>query len=483
LHTARLALEIATDLGASYLINNGLDRNVVDLNRLSQIRDKAPWFLEILESLLAEILTKHERAEILVIHGWNVVQAKCDFGVGAHLADDDAPSALITETRTVSAAYVRQRLQPLRVGLLRRGIHSALGERYPARHPNNLLQLFRRGGGADREAPPRLRHWATSGRIEAVQWELGIPLRWPGPQRERLRAVVRQSLSANASAIDSTTLARVDPTALLAPSATLRFFDARAGLGMLAAVDPAPPPRHGAQGRVLLFLDHGRIALFTGDDRGRDNFANEGPRFRLERGGDLRFGFRGSILETDDGLRYLDLEHALSRSHLRRLEANLLLTPSGAGVGRVRGTVTLDDRHWQIDTHGFADPRAWRHWSGSRRSEWTVHAVFADGSALIAHSGGRRLLDRPAGATATHLPLHAVRIALARDRYTPRQLALHFGDGACLRLDPVGHLAVFRPVARGRNARATLGVARARVDGRGELGTALYEYTRLYDAD
>jgi len=485
LHTAQLALEIATDLAASHIVNDHLDRNQVDLNRLSQVRNKAPWFLDTIERLLQRILAKHERAEILVIHGWNVTQAKCDFGFGSRLGDDGEVAELGADTNTVSREYLRHRLQPLRASLRHSGIDSALGERYPARHPNNLLQLFRRGGEDDIAVAPRLREWATSGRIEAVQWELGIPLRWPGPQRERLRAVVRQCFSAAPATNATATAPRRPDTTSLEPPATLRFFDANAGLGMLAALDPAPPPGRGAHGRVLLFLDRGHIALFTGDARGRTTFfSHEGPRFESAADGAFRFLFRGSALTTDDGLHYLDLEQALSRSQLCRLDAQLDFTADGGGSGRVRGTVELDGRSWRIATHGFADPRPWRRWSGSRRSEWTVHAVFTNGRSLVAESGPRRLLtSRAAGAGAEAFPLRAVQVALGRDGYTPREVALHYGERGCLRLEPVGRIAVMRPVARGRNVRATLGVAHAVATDVGEAGTALFEYARLYDGD
>jgi len=479
LHTAKLALEIAGDLAASFVINECLDRNVVDLNRLTQVRDQAPWFLAILEDLLENILARHAHAEILVIHGWNVVQAKCDFGVGLRLTGAGDASAREDETRTVSSDYLRRRLQPLRLRLRQAGIATAIGERYPARHPNNLLQLFRRGGADDGASPSRLRRWATSGRIEAVQWELGIPLRWPGPLRRGLREAVRGAGAAAAAPAIATHAPRREATTPLTLPAALRFFDPLAKIGMMAGIDPAPAPRRGVQGRVLLFLDAERIALFTGDEADGDRFGAGGPHFHADREGGFRFHFSGSTLETDDGRHYLDLEQALARSRLRGLDVALAFTVRGAGFGRVRGEIELGGQRWQVDAAAFTDPLPWRHWSGSRRSEWAISAAFDDGTALLGASGAAHLLRLPGDTETTGLALRAVRVPLERDGYTPRHFDLHLAAGRRLHLEPLGRISILRPVARRRRVHVTLGVARASLDGLARPGSALYEYARL----
>src|SRR5512147_139569 len=74
LYTADLAEELAGALGASLIVNSAVDRNHLDLNRISQVAARAEWFLELIEALVGEILARHDRAELLFVHGWNVIQ-------------------------------------------------------------------------------------------------------------------------------------------------------------------------------------------------------------------------------------------------------------------------------------------------------------------------------------------------------------------------------------------------------------------------
>src|SRR5580704_15379341 len=69
LHTAAITRELSTLLGAPALINAAMDRNHLDLNRLSQVSASAPWFLEMILERLAVIIARHRHATILVIHG------------------------------------------------------------------------------------------------------------------------------------------------------------------------------------------------------------------------------------------------------------------------------------------------------------------------------------------------------------------------------------------------------------------------------
>src|SRR5262249_57900355 len=66
-----------------------------------------------------------------------------------------------------------------------RGIAATVGARYPARNRENLLQLFTaRHRNDPRDRVGRLA--ALGPRVDAVQLELGIALRWPGAWRRRL---------------------------------------------------------------------------------------------------------------------------------------------------------------------------------------------------------------------------------------------------------------------------------------------------------
>jgi hypothetical protein len=141
LHTAALTRELAAATAASALVNTALDRNDVDLNRVTTAHDDAPRFLEILGELLEETLARHGYAVVLTIHGWNVVQASVDLGIG-YQPGRHAPSA--PPGPTVSVDFVASALGPLGIALAARGIGVSLGTRYPARARENLLQLFSR---------------------------------------------------------------------------------------------------------------------------------------------------------------------------------------------------------------------------------------------------------------------------------------------------------------------------------------------------
>src|SRR6185369_7116258 len=117
---------------------------------------------------------RHACAEVLFVHGWNVVQPKCDIGVGHALADALAAHAHAEEL-TISPGYAEHRLGRLRALCAAEGIATAFGERYAARHPNNLLQLFRPTANGS-AAAPRLAEWVATRRVEAVQLELGVPV-------------------------------------------------------------------------------------------------------------------------------------------------------------------------------------------------------------------------------------------------------------------------------------------------------------------
>src|SRR5262245_9712536 len=59
LYTADLAAELADELGAACVVNASLDRNQLDLNRISQVTARAAWFLTLIEELLEDILARH----------------------------------------------------------------------------------------------------------------------------------------------------------------------------------------------------------------------------------------------------------------------------------------------------------------------------------------------------------------------------------------------------------------------------------------
>src|SRR5579863_1102105 len=82
LHTADITRGLATRLGASALINVAMDRNRLDCNRLSQIVERAPWLLEMIANRVDAIVATYGRVTVLLIHGWNIIEPRVDFGLG-----------------------------------------------------------------------------------------------------------------------------------------------------------------------------------------------------------------------------------------------------------------------------------------------------------------------------------------------------------------------------------------------------------------
>jgi hypothetical protein len=486
-HTAELAAELAAAVDASYIINTQCDRNDLDLNRVSQIRARAPWFLALLEAMLDGLLRRHATVELLVVHGWNVTQPKCDIGIGrrlASLADADSHGDL-----TVSSDYVSGRLAALHAACLARGISSVFGERYPARHPNNLLQLFRH---VPRPQPPspRLAAWAAAGRIEAVQLELGVPLRWPGRLRgafvdavgDAFRDVRRPSASAHhpcrAGAAPSPQPASHDqvprPPAIRSRSAgSLQCYDAGAGTGVIARTEA------GADGavaqRLLLFIEDGQVGLFTGEGP-PDTACNSGGLHIVTDTDGLHVSFDGHVLLTDDGSLFVDLEDLFLSSRLCAVQVELRFRAlHTAELGAVSGRVCLDGVERRIETIGFSRPVILQRTTTEWRSQLGLAAALAPELALQARlvvpgTGATMRESTPRGTSLRPLP--SVAVQFSADGFTPTRFVL--GETVA---EPVTRVALLRPNGGQQRARVNFGIAR--VTHGAITGFGFYEYARV----
>ncbi len=494
LHTADFAAILADALDASYLINPDIDRNDIDLNRITQVTRRAPWFLRTLSELIANITKSHERAHILVVHGWNVHQARCDIGVGANLTKQDIDPTLLT----VSTGFRDAFLAPL-PQLAHSGHQITLGLRYPARHRNNLLQLFRRDGSRCDSLPSPLAELVRNGRCEAVQLELGIPMRWPGPDRDAFvgyLADVFQSKQPLAQRRSSTprhraplrspaTVTRFTPistrsgrlaTAPLPAADTkpqvqaLQVFDPTSRVAILASVDTFP----GADavfGRIALFLPDGTVGLYTGEARDRAELAEDGPAFHFGEA-ETALRFDGTVLITPDGDDYVDLERALDRSVLATAQISIRYTPSiSEPGGGVSGSLTINGEALDLDTVGFSATREWGSWRRAQRSHWNVRAAFAERPSAVVHSTPRAL---------DHPRIESARVLLAEDGYAPEQIVATTPEHT-LRIRPLARMSIARPIGPMRRARVTFGPAEVEVVGTGETGHGVFEYSRLID--
>jgi hypothetical protein len=195
LHTAELTEELAARTHGYALINRALDRNELDLNRISQVRTRAPWFLEALVELAAFLVERHGEARVFFVHGWNVVQPVCDLGMGLKQRGRGVAPASKFAAPTLSPAFFATAVQPFRAAALALGIDVAIGRRYPAADKENVMQLFSARFAQD-PAPliQRLAALSTQEKVQALQLELGVGLRWPGAERKQFVDVFCQTL-------------------------------------------------------------------------------------------------------------------------------------------------------------------------------------------------------------------------------------------------------------------------------------------------
>jgi hypothetical protein len=483
LHTASLTAELAERVDATAIINHGCDRNQLDLNRTGQIERRAPWFLALLSAELKRILQHHARAQILLVHGWNVAQPKCDLGVGGK-EEGGVLEPLPDADLSVTDTYWGETLRALRLRCQTLGIAMVVGERYPAANKSNLLQAFTpRFANSPNPYLRELAGWAAAGCTDAVQIELGIPVRWPGPLREAF--------------LHATSTALVDPGAALgnepvtrqgAPAVTqdelgpvgFHFCDPTSHLTVFASMAPFGSA---TWGRLLLFLAGQEIVLFTGEEPG-ERAAVGGLSFeRVGRGIDVRFS--GYATRLADARLYLDLEAALAASVLTEVELELHFEPVAGGVnaqtshGSFSGAVSVDDRRVEVAARGFSDLGAALRGPGTQLSRSHLAASFGGSEAFNlrgTHENGplRGLVwtreqqqPRPQG---------RVLVDTDGDLYTPSGFRLELQGEPPVLVRPLAVMPIVRPLQDGARARITFGPARFQWSDR--VGWGVYEYSR-----
>src|SRR5580700_7070987 len=197
LHTADITRGLATRLGASALINVAMDRNRIDCNRLLQIIERAPWLLELIAERVASIVARHGRLTVLLIHGWNIIEPRLDFGLGLRTSGGElCPPG----SACVSACdeFINGPLAGLAERLRRHGIKPTYGMRYPGGGLQNLLQAFTaRHRQSPHAALRAISETAMTGVVDAAQLELSVALRMPGEMRARCEEAIAEVFSAN----------------------------------------------------------------------------------------------------------------------------------------------------------------------------------------------------------------------------------------------------------------------------------------------
>ncbi len=326
LYTAELTTLLAARTGSYALVNQAGDRNDLDLNRISQVRARASWFLDALVELLSTLVARHDTARVFFIHGWNVVQPVCDLGTGLKQRGGQVVPASKAAAPTLSATFFTDVVLPFRATALTQGIDVALGRRYPAADKDNLMQLFSARFVTDPSPPIRaLATLSMQHHVNAVQLELGVGLRWPGAERDRFIDVFCQTLG--------------------------KHTPLTQGNGQDF---PVVPP-----------FQRPQMVLFTGEDEAT---ADSG---RVQVGGfiwqseadGLSISYRGPVMRFSHPQAFIRLEEGLAASWVEPAEITLRLTlPPGFGtpslplfLAHLRGEVRLRDRRCALDAWGFLD--------------------------------------------------------------------------------------------------------------------------------
>jgi hypothetical protein len=381
-------------------------------------------------------------------------------------------------------------------------VHLSYGERYPASHRNNVLQLFRRDGTRSCDAAPRLCEWAAGDRLNAVQLELGVPLRWPGPLRQaftqaltetfapedraagnhrrgRARAVVPTD-ERNAGTTPHVGAHEGSASHSKSPSSTMLLaYDVRAQLGFMSGVSMQPDGRLG--GRLLIFSHTQTMALFTGEDAAPRGTVIGGPVFATHDGG-TDLSFSGNVLEVRDAAAYVRLEHAFMQSRLIDADLKLSFTPThDDAFGRIHGTVRLDGTTHHVDTFGFRDVPIFLRRAAVAATRCSVAVSFRGELGLHATTTDDDAMD-----WTFHLPQRTKSIPgtthVGEQRHpgspAPGRLIL---DGVrMLVVHPLSYMQIHRPLPNGSGEMIFLGLASCGLDS-GSAALGFYEYVRPAD--
>src|SRR3984885_9867485 len=389
LHTAGITRGLAARLGASALINVAMDRNRLDCNRLSQIIERAPWLLEMIAERVDAIVARHGHVTVLLIHGWNIIEPRLDFGLGLRSAGGELRPP---GSACVSACdgFINGPLAGLAERLHQHNIKPTYGMRYPGGGLQNLLQAFTaRHRGSPNVALRSISETAVRGVIDAAQLELSVALRMPGELRARCEDAIAEVFSGNGHPHVSQTpitINRAPRPAVVKPeigaAATvaapgrvgIEFYDPAARFGAMASFDVGGA---GMGARIMMLFAHHRAALFTAEGRPTRSASavTHGPLSLQRKGDSIVLAFRGPAVIVPDATAYLSIERALASGRLDcdtevnvrfeigrsgggEFDFDRILTASGAAAdapssvaafGRVAGQVRLEGATRTLD--------------------------------------------------------------------------------------------------------------------------------------
>jgi hypothetical protein len=490
LGTGEMAMALARRTGAAAIVNSRHDRNVLDLNRVSHVRRHARGLFDFLLEEVRRQIERRGEAWVFAVHGWNAIQRSCEIGVGGRLAGG----------RLVPVRDARLTVPENRHGILfgfaaaceRSGIGATFGERYPAAAKDNLLQVFTERYADDPDPAVReLARLGAAGRVCAVQLELAVPLRWPGPWRESFLAELARFVAApweqSPSPPPLCTSPRPGPG--MPHQLFLEFHDDRTGIGAFAGIEHLSSGRR--RGRLLLCLGRSRLALFTGEETRGDPLWCAGLVWELLDAGSLRLSYEGPALVFPRTDSFLDLESGLAEARLTEMQVELrwqeLPARRGAPLrrtGRVTGRIAVDGMRVAIEAFAALD-------RGSARipAEWLERRVFhaALGEdlrlSIVSHRGEAEVTTGELVRADRVEPVLSARIDVLQVPGDSRPSAWRVdlvSPSGPLRL--FGHVTTAVPVVRPHGASRHLtwfGLARVAAGSRS--GSATFELARMLD--
>jgi hypothetical protein len=489
---------------------------------------QAPWLLDMIARRLEELVARHEHALAIVIHGWNVIEPRVDFGLGLR-AGGGVLRAHGAARVSASDAFIHGPLANLAERLRGYGIIPTVGLRYPAGGSQNLLQAFTERFREDANEPlKRLARLAAAGAIDALQLEMSVALRWPGRLRERSVEAIAETFSRPPGAPHHRTpitVVRNSPKPpsprppKRAPIAPVRlgveFFDPSTRLGAIASFDVG----HSANGaRFILLLDGSRIALFSSEGKPTHNSERiaRGPLALRHEGERIALGFKGPALVSPDRMGYLSVEHSLAVGTLQEgaeiaisiqprtawvnlggllaaLQHSATIVTAPASFGAVSGRIGVDGAVRQVEAIGRIGPSfaaignvRFR----SRRMLWayfpshpTLRAIEA--VALINHDGVEEKHGRLfAGGEGVACAVKLFELEAPSSEVPPHILAAtlvrHNADELRLTGEIDSSLPLSRPGPDLSRVHTHMGFARFRLDGHD--GAGMFEYSRTDEA-
>ena len=532
LETAAITRELARRLDAPALINAGMDRNEIDCNRLSQLTQGAPWVLDLIVRRVEEIVARHGRATVLLIHGWNIIEPRVDFGLGLR---ENGGRLHPPAGAHVSASddFINGPVADLAEVLKAARIQATFGMRYPGGAAQNLLQAFTpRHANSELEPLRRLAAIAAAGAIDALQIEMSVALRLPGSLRERSLDALAHAFAGGGSmkrpamrVVRQAAPRSVKKTAAQSPAPPSRigveFYDPAAHIGGMVSFDFGPGA---AGGRIMVLFDHRRVALFTAEGKAsrQAEKISLGPLTLDARANGGRLDFRGPAVVVDDGTAYLSVERALAHGRLdgamevaaslhfddgapsfvdiiaalesaltrahRNDSADVVGAPPHAMYGHLRGSVSVAGVHRSID----AIARVGASFTGlgprrfaERRMLWSCfpgagghHAVEA--RELTLDGGGANQVARALrNQEWSDCGLAQIDLTAAMSSPPDRIVAEIVGNGGdrvVLVGEPDSFMTLSRPGPDGVRIHTSLGFASYRIGKAG--GAGMYEYSR-----